>query len=164
MTLATRNTEPGADAMQLAQAIRSKRLSPLELVEAILARIARYNPLLGAYLAVFEEEARSAARRAERDVMEGRELGLLHGIPISVKDLIETVEGPTTGGSRLYGAGIRSGRDALVVQRLRRAGAIVLGKTNLHELAYGVTTVNEHFGPARNPYDRERMAGGSSGG
>lgn len=164
MTLATPNAEPGADAVQLAQAIRSKQLSPLELVEAVLARIARYNPLLGAYLTVFEEEARSAARRAERDVMAGRELGLLHGIPISVKDLIETVEGPTTGGSRLYGAGIRSGRDALVVQRLRRAGAIVLGKTNLHELAYGVTTVNEHFGPARNPYDRERMAGGSSGG
>jgi aspartyl-tRNA(Asn)/glutamyl-tRNA(Gln) amidotransferase subunit A len=164
MLMTTPETDPHADALQLAEAIRSRQLSPLELVEATLARIASYNPLLNAYLTVFEEEARRAALRAEREVMAGREPGPLHGVPVSVKDLIETVEGLTSGGSRLYGPGIWSGRDALAVRRLRRAGAIVLGKTNLHELAYGVTTVNEHFGPARNPYDRERMAGGSSGG
>lgn len=152
------------DAIDLAAAIRHRRVSPVELVEAALERIARLNPLLNAYLAVFEEPARRAARRAEAAVRRGDELGALHGVPISIKDLVLTTEGPTTAGSRIFGPGLAGDRDAAAVRRLRRAGAIVLGKTNLHEVALGVTTVNEHFGPARNPWNPAHVAGGSSGG
>lgn len=152
------------EAVDLAAAVRLRRVSPVELVEAVLERIARHNPLLNAYLAVFTETARRAARRAEAAVRRGDELGALHGVPVSIKDLVVSTEGPTTAGSRIFGAGVAGGRDAAAVRRLRRAGAIVLGKTNLHEVALGVTTVNEHFGPARNPWNRAHVAGGSSGG
>ena len=151
-------------AQELVSAIRHRRLSPVEVVDDFLARIARLNPRLNAYLAVFEEQAREAARRAERAVMARRALGPLHGVPVSIKDLVLTVEGRTTAGSRIFGEGLPAGEDAPVVRRLRRAGAIVLGKTNLHEVALGVTSENEHFGPVRNPFDVERVAGGSSGG
>lgn len=151
-------------ATELADRIRRRRVSPVEVIDDVLARIARLNPRLNAYLAVFEEEARAAARRAEQAVMARRRLGALHGVPLSIKDLVRTVEGPTTAGSRIFGDGLAAGRDAPVVRRLRRAGAIVLGKTNLHEVALGVTSENEHFGPVRNPWAPDRVAGGSSGG
>jgi aspartyl-tRNA(Asn)/glutamyl-tRNA(Gln) amidotransferase subunit A len=147
----------------LARAIAARRLSPVEVVDAALERIERMNPVLNAYLTV-NPRARVAARAAERTVAAGRPLGPLHGVPISVKDLILTRGMPTTAGSRVFGNGLPGDLDAAVVRRLRRAGAIILGKTNLHEIAMGVTTVNEHFGAARNPWDRERIAGGSSGG
>lgn len=148
---------------EAARSIARRRISPVELVDAVLARIERLNPDLNAFLAVTADAARAAAHRAERRLGRG-EPGPLVGVPISVKDLLLTRDAPTTAGSRLFGAGLRPTADAPVVARLRRAGAILIGKTNLHEVAFGVTTVNEHYGPARNPWDRTRVAGGSSGG
>jgi len=153
------------NALSLAQDIRRRRVSPVEVVDEVLARIARENPRVNAFLAVFPESARRAARRAERLVRQkGATLPPLLGVPVSVKDLVLTTEAPTTAGSRIFGDGLVAERDATVVRRLRRAGAIVIGKTNLHEVALGVTSANEHFGPVRNPWDPARVAGGSSGG
>ena len=149
---------------EAARRIAKRRLSPVELVDAVLERIDRLEPRLNAFLAVTADSARAAARRAERQLTRGRPLGPLFGVPVSVKDLMLTREAPTTAGSKVFGPGLPAGTDAPVVARLRRAGAILVGKNNLHEVAFGVTTVNEHFGPARNPWDRSRVAGGSSGG
>lgn len=155
-----------ADALALAEAIRRRRVSPVEVVDDLLVRISQENPRLNAFLVVFGEQARQAARRAERIVMQRRPRMLppLLGVPVSVKDIVFTVEAPSTAGSRVFGEGLGAGRDAPVVRRLRRAGAIVIGKTLLHEVALGVTSANEHFGPVRNPHDPSRVAGGSSGG
>ncbi len=149
---------------EAARLVARGRVSPVELVDAVLARIAQLNPALNAFLTVTADSAREAARRAERRSSRAGAPPPLLGVPISVKDLILSREAPTTAGSRLFGKGLSAGTDAPVVARLRRAGAILVGKTNLHEVAFGVTTVNEHFGPARNPWDRSRVAGGSSGG
>ncbi len=136
----------------------------MEVVDATLARIERLNPHLNAFLCVLERPARQAARRAEAKVGRGVPLGPLHGVPVSVKDMILTRDAPTTAGSRIYGKGLESPSDAPVVTRLRRAGAILVGKTHLHEIALGVTSLNEHFGPVRNPWNLDRVPGGSSGG
>lgn len=157
------NHEHGA--LGIIDLVRRRRLSPVEVAEETLARIERLNPRFNAYIAVFGDQAMAAAHRAERLVMQGtRSLPPLLGVPISVKDIVLTTEAPTTAGSRIFGAGLVAERDAPVVRRLRRAGAIIIGKTNLHEVALGVTSANEHFGPVRNPHDPERVAGGSSGG
>jgi aspartyl-tRNA(Asn)/glutamyl-tRNA(Gln) amidotransferase subunit A len=153
------------NAFELAELIRKRRISPVEVVDETLARIGRLNPRFNAFIAVFGDQARQAARNAERLVMRrGRKLPPLFGVPVSVKDIVFTTEAPTTAGSRVFGTGLIAERDADVVRRLRRAGAIIIGKTNLHEVALGVTSANEHFGPVRNPHDPERVAGGSSGG
>ena len=144
--------------------LRARRLSPIELIDSTLDRIDRLNPLLNALLTVTADEARKAARKAERRLASRASRPPLLGIPISIKDLILTRDAATTMGSRILPEGIPAGMDAPVVARLRRAGAIVIGKANLHEVAFGVTTVNEHFGPARNPWSTDRVAGGSSGG
>lgn len=138
----------------------------MEVIEAALDRIERLNPRLNAFIAVFGDQARQAAQRAERLVMQRKRPALppLFGVPVSVKDIVMTTEVPTTAGSKIFGAGLVAEQDAPVVRRLRRAGAIIIGKTNLHEVALGVTSANEHFGPVRNPHDPERVAGGSSGG
>jgi len=142
-------------ARRLAQAVTAREVSPAELVAAHLERVERLEPELNAFITRNPRAASDAARAAS---------GALAGVPISVKDLILTRGMPTTAGSRTFGNGLPGKADAPVVRRLRRAGAVLLGKTNLHELAMGVTTVNEHFGAARNPWDRSRVAGGSSGG
>jgi aspartyl-tRNA(Asn)/glutamyl-tRNA(Gln) amidotransferase subunit A len=147
----------------LAQQLRKKKLSPVELIQTMLARIERLNPQLNAYLTVTAEQALGDARRAEREILRGRWRGPLHGVPISLKDNICTLGVRTTAGSKILRDFIPQ-RNATVVRRLRGAGAIVLGKTNLHEFAYGVTTNNPHFGPTRNPWDPARIPGGSSGG
>ena len=153
------------DAIALAESIRKRRISPIEVVEETLARIERQNPRLNAFIAVFGDQARQAAQRAGQLVMRrGATLPPLLGVPVSVKDIVLTTEAPTTAGSRIFGDGLLAEQDAPVVRRLRRAGAIIIGKTNLHEVALGVTSANEHFGPVRNPHDPERVAGGSSGG
>lgn len=153
------------NAFELAELIRKRRISPVDVVEETLARIERLNPRFNAFIAVFGDEARQAARKAEQLVMRrGRKLPPLFGVPVSVKDIVFTTEAPTTAGSKVFGTGLMAERDAEVVRRLRRAGAIIIGKTNLHEVALGVTSANEHFGPVRNPHDPERVAGGSSGG
>lgn len=152
-------------ALEIIDLVRRRRISPVEVVEDALTRIERLNPRFNAFIAVFGDQARRAARKAERLVMHrGRKLPLLFGVPVSVKDIVFTTEAPTTAGSKIFGDGLVATEDAPVVRRLRRAGAIVIGKTNLHEVALGVTSSNEHFGPVRNPHDPERVAGGSSGG
>ena len=156
-----------ASIEQLAPLIRKKKLSPVELTRLLLERIERHNPKLNAYLTVQADLALHRARRAEKEVFSakgsGRYRGPLHGIPISLKDNIYTRGIRTTAGSKILRDFVPA-QDAAVVVRLQRAGAIVLGKTNLHEFAYGVTTNNPHFGPTRNPWDTSRIPGGSSGG
>ncbi len=148
---------------RLASLLAKKKVSPVELTAAVLARIERLNPQLNAYLTVLAAEATVGARWAEREIRRGRHRGPLHGIPISLKDNIWTRGVRTTAGSRLLADCIPD-RDATVVRRLRRAGAILLGKTNLHEFAYGATTNNAFYGPTRNPWATDRIPGGSSGG
>jgi aspartyl-tRNA(Asn)/glutamyl-tRNA(Gln) amidotransferase subunit A len=152
------------DVSELARRIARGEVSPVEVVDSTLARIERLNPRLNAFLRVLDRPARRAARRAQEKVGRGSPLGPLHGVPVSAKDIILTRDAPTTAGSRIYGDGLESPTDAPVVARLRRAGAILIGKTHLHEVALGITSLNEHFGPVRNPWDLDRVPGGSSGG
>ena len=143
--------------------LRRRKISPVELLDAVLERIERLNPELNAFITVAAEHARADARRAEREIARGRHRGPLHGIPLPLKDNIETQGIRTTAGSKIL-ADFVPARDADVVSALRQAGAVIIGKTNLHEFAYGITNENPHYGPARNPWDRTRVSGGSSGG
>ena len=129
----------------------------------MLARIDRLNPELVAYVTVAREEALSDARAAEAEIRAGRYRGPLHGIPLSIKDNIATRGIRTTAGSKVLEDCVPD-FDATVVARLREAGAVILGKTNMHEWANGGTTINPFYGTTRNPWDTERIAGGSSGG
>ncbi len=144
---------------RLAERLRAGELSPREAVESYLRRIERLNPTLNAYLSVRAEQALAEAAALERR----RARPLLYGVPVGIKDVIDVASAPTTAASRIL-AGNVARRDAVCVQRLRQAGAIVLGKLNTHELAYGATTTSPHFGPARNPWALDRICGGSSGG
>lgn len=150
-------------ALELARLIRSKQVSPVELTEAVLERIRRVNPVLNAYCLVAEDLARRAAREAEIAVVKGEPLGPLHGVPVSIKDLIFTRGLRTTGGSRLFAEAVPE-EDAVAVARLRAAGAIVVGKTNTSEFGHKATTDNPLFGATRNPWNPELTSGGSSGG
>lgn len=148
---------------RLAPLIRKRKLSPLELTEFCLRRIERLQPVLNAYITVTPDEARRQARQAEREIGRGKYRGSLHGIPVCFKDLFYTKGVLTTGGSKILRRFVPE-RNAVAVDRLFEAGTIMLGKTNLHEFAYGVTNVNPHYGPVRNPWNPERISGGSSGG
>jgi aspartyl-tRNA(Asn)/glutamyl-tRNA(Gln) amidotransferase subunit A len=150
-------------ARELARAIREKDLSPVEVVTGILDRIGVVNPKLNAYVTVTADSALDEARRAEDDVMQGRDLGPLHGVPLSIKDLMFTKGVRTTMGSRLLENFVPD-EDAVIVSRLKSAGAIVLGKTNTPEFGLKMLTDNLLFGATRNPWDLERSPGGSSGG
>ena len=150
-------------ALETAALIRDKQLSPVELTEAILARIAALNPKLNAFCLVAADVARAGAREAEIAVMKGEPLGALHGVPISFKDVLYTKGMRTTGGSRLYADLIPEG-DAVAVGRCKAAGAVVLGKTNTSEFGHKAITDNPLFGVTRNPWNLERTPGGSSGG
>ncbi len=143
---------------------RSRELSPETLVEMYLDRIRRDNPKLNAYYEVFWDEARQAAAEASRELRSGLDRGPLHGIPIGIKDLFDVKGYRTTAGAHPGFHPPAATEDAAVIARLRAAGAILLGKTALHEWAFGVSTNNAHFGPTRNPHDPTRMVGGSSGG
>src|SRR5688572_32240301 len=146
-----------------ADAIRGRRLSPVSLTESCLARIEALEPRLNAFVTVTANLAREQARQAEREIEAGRYRGPLHGIPIAVKDLFATREIRTTAGSRILANWIPD-EDATVVRKLRDAGAVLLGKLGLHEFAYGISSVNPHYGDVRNPWDTTRIPGGSSGG
>ena len=148
---------------QAASLIHDRTLTPLALVEASLERIAQLNPLLNAFLTVMEDHARRRAEEATRALARGEDWGPLHGIPIGVKDVIDVSGVRLTAGSEFLRNHVAH-EDAPVVTGLREAGAIVIGKTHLHEYAIGATNVNPHFGPARNPWDTDRITGGSSGG
>ncbi len=148
---------------QLAPRVKSRKISPVDLTRAVLEQIEKLDPLLNAYITVDAEGALKAARTAQRRIAKGKYLGPLHGIPISLKDLYDTKGMLTTAGSKIMRDRIPA-EDATSVARLRAAGAIIVGKTNLHEFALGSTTQNPHFGGTRNPYDTDRIPGGSSGG
>jgi aspartyl-tRNA(Asn)/glutamyl-tRNA(Gln) amidotransferase subunit A len=150
-----------APLVQVARSLRQRQVSPVELVDAYSRRIEQATALR-AFITAPDERARREAQRAERRLSRG-EAGALLGVPIAVKDLFATRALRTTAGSRILRDWVPS-RDAVVVARLRAAGAIVFGKTNLHEFAYGVTTANPWWGVARNPHDPRRSPGGSSGG
>jgi len=148
---------------ELAPLIERRDVTSVALVEACLGEIAGANSELNTFITVLVDEARAQARDADREIAAGRYRGPLHGVPISVKDLIDIKDTTTTAASRVR-IGHRALRDARVVGRLRAAGAVFVGKTNLHEFAFGVTNEDSAFGPARNPYDPSRSPGGSSGG
>jgi aspartyl-tRNA(Asn)/glutamyl-tRNA(Gln) amidotransferase subunit A len=148
---------------KIAPLIRKKHISPVELTKFFLERIQRLQPALNAFIRATPDLARKQARQAEREIMKGKYRGPLHGIPISLKDLFYTAGIRTTAGSKILRSFIPK-ENAAVVDRLYAAGAVLLGKTNLHEFAYGVTTDNPHYGPVHNPWDLKRVSGGSSGG
>jgi aspartyl-tRNA(Asn)/glutamyl-tRNA(Gln) amidotransferase subunit A len=158
-----------ATIAEIASLFRTGKLSPVELTELMLARIERTKTKLNAYIMVTHELARMQAKRAEAELsVRGKrktrtDRGLLQGIPISLKDNICTEGIRTTAGSKIL-RDYFPDRDARVVTRLKQAGAVLLGKTNMHEFAYGVTNNNPHYGAAINPWDVERVPGGSSGG
>jgi Asp-tRNA(Asn)/Glu-tRNA(Gln) amidotransferase A subunit family amidase len=153
-----------APAAELARLIRERRLSPVELVDAHLERIAAVNPVLNAFVTVLADDARAAARDAERAVGDGSSVGPLHGLPIALKDLFDFKAGVrNTFGCRPL-ADFVAQRTAVYVERLEAAGAIVLGKTNTPEFGCKGTTDNLLFGPTSTPFDPARNAGGSSGG
>jgi aspartyl-tRNA(Asn)/glutamyl-tRNA(Gln) amidotransferase subunit A len=165
-------TGPGvafASIPEIARLYRQRKLSPVELTRFLLERIKKLNPHLNAFITVSEELALQQAKRAESEIVgkrgnnARRDRGPLHGIPISLKDNIYTAEVRTTAGSRVLREFVPL-HDAPVVSALKEAGAVLLGKTNMHEFAYGTTSNNPHYGAVRNPWDLSRIAGGSSGG
>jgi aspartyl-tRNA(Asn)/glutamyl-tRNA(Gln) amidotransferase subunit A len=158
-----------ASIEEVGKLFRKRKLSPVELTKLMLARIEQLNPKLNAYITVTAELALAQAKKAEAELFAPRgrkghrDRGPLHGIPISLKDNIYTAGIRTTAGSKILRDFIPK-EDAAVVAQLKHAGAVLLGKTNMHEFAYGVTSNNPHYGPVRNPWDLSRIPGGSSGG
>ncbi len=149
--------------LELAPRLKRKEVSPVELTRTCLDRIEKLNPALNAFITVAAESALAEARAAEIEIARGEWRGPLHGIPIALKDLIDTAGTRTTAASALYKDRVPA-EDAEVVQRLRRAGAVILGKNNLHEFAYGGSSLVSFFGDVRNPRNTAHIAGGSSGG
>jgi aspartyl-tRNA(Asn)/glutamyl-tRNA(Gln) amidotransferase subunit A len=152
--------------MHIAEAaplLQTKEISPVELVSAVLRRIARLNPQLNAFITITANIAEEQARTAEREILAGTYRGPLHGIPFALKDLFYTRGIKTTAGSTIL-ADFVTEYDAAVVERLRAAGAVLVGKTNMHEFAFGADNLNPHYGAAINPIDHDRITGGSSGG
>ena len=148
---------------EVAAAIRSHRTTSVDLVGRCLEAIDQRDGEINAFVRVLADDARESARRADRELSTGNDRGVLHGIPISVKDLIDLEGLPTTAASRVR-AGHRASTDASVLRRLRDAGAIFIGKCNLHEFALGTTGEDSAFGATRNPHALGHMAGGSSSG
>src|SRR3979490_2967839 len=147
---------------QLAPLLQRKEISPLEVTRTCLERIEKLNPALNAFITVTADSALAEARRAEAEIGRGQWRGPLHGIPVAIKDLIHIAGIRTTAASALNADHIPS-EDAEVVRRLREAGAVVVGKNNLHEFAYGGSSLISHFGGVHNPWATGALAGGSSG-
>ncbi len=150
-------------ALELGTLLRQQAVSVTEIVQTMLERIQALDPKINAYITVMTEEALSSARRCDAELAAGQDRGPLHGIPVAVKDLYDTVGTRTTSGSKILADRLPE-RDATAVARLREAGAVIIGKTNLNEFACGVTTTNAHYGDTLNPWDLSRTPGGSSGG
>jgi aspartyl-tRNA(Asn)/glutamyl-tRNA(Gln) amidotransferase subunit A len=148
---------------EASELIRARKASPVELTRACLTRIERLNPRLNAFITVTASAALTEAKAAEAEIMKGTWRGALHGIPIALKDLIDTAGVRTTAASAIFADRVPK-EDAEVVRRLKNAGAVLLGKLNMHEFAYGDSSALSHFGPVRNPWNIERVPGGSSGG
>ncbi|MBM3943275.1 MAG: Asp-tRNA(Asn)/Glu-tRNA(Gln) amidotransferase GatCAB subunit A [SAR202 cluster bacterium] len=143
--------------------VKSRQLSPVEIVNACLERIEATEPVLNSFITLLPERARAAARQAEAEIQRGYYRGPLHGIPVGLKDLFHTAGVRTTSGSRIFDTFVPA-QDCTVAARLAQAGAILLGKLNMHQFAYGPTGENADYGHMHNPWDPERYAGGSSGG
>ena len=143
--------------------LRRKEISPVDLANACLARIEQLNPAINAFITVTRESALAQARESEAEILAGRWRGPLHGIPVGLKDLIDTAGVKTTCGSALFARRVPA-EDADVVRRLKEAAAVLIGKQNMQEFAWGGTSASSYYGPVRNPWDVERIAGGSSGG
>src|ERR671922_799174 len=150
-------------ATELARHIRAKALSAREVMEAHLAQIDRVNPKVNAIVALLPELAMAQARHADEALARGEGIGPLHGLPIAHKDLVPTKGIRTTYGSRIFKDYVPD-HDGLIVERLRQAGALTIGKTNTPEFGAGSQTFNEVFGATLNPYDTTKTCGGSSGG
>jgi aspartyl-tRNA(Asn)/glutamyl-tRNA(Gln) amidotransferase subunit A len=148
---------------ELALRLRRGEVSPVEITQDCLGRIERRNPGLNAFITVMGESALAEARQAEGEILRGEWRGALHGVPVALKDLLDTAGVRTTAASALYKDRVPD-QDAEVVGRLRQAGAVVIGKNNLHEFAYGGSSLVSYFGDVHNPWDVGRIAGGSSGG
>ena len=162
MSGADTDTTLGLGVDDLSRRYRLRELSPVEVVDAVAARIERMEPALNAFVTLCLDRARREAEVAARNLAAGTARPL-EGIPIAVKDLFDTEGTRTTYGSAMFGSHVPDA-DAIAVRRVREAGAIVVGKTSTHEFAWGVTTDNPHYGACRNPWDRDRVSGGSSGG
>ena len=150
-------------AGQLSGLIKSKEISPVEVIDAHLARIEATEPVLNSFITLLPDEARAAARRAEADIQSGKYRGPLHGIPFSLKDLFYTRGVRTTAGSKILADFIPT-HDGTVTERLYQAGAILVGKTNQDEFAGSSSCQNPHYGPCHNPWKHGYIPGGSSGG
>ena len=145
------------------RAIRAGDLTSAALTDSVLARIEETEPQLNAYIEITAEPAKEQAHAADSDFKAGHDRGPLQGIPIAFKDLFD-IEGIATTGGSAYLRENFPDHDAFVVQRLREAGAVFIGKLGLHEFAMGTTNNNPHFGPVHNPWDLSHIPGGSSGG
>ncbi|PZG30901.1 amidase, partial [Spongiactinospora gelatinilytica] len=150
-------------AVEAARLVRERHITAAELVESCLRRIERVNGTVNAIVTLVADQALAEAAKADADLAAGHLRGPLHGLPVAHKDLVDTAGIRTTYGSRLYEDHVPD-RDAVIVRRMRAAGAITVGKTNTPEFGTGSHTVNAVFGATRNPYDTARSAGGSSGG
>jgi aspartyl-tRNA(Asn)/glutamyl-tRNA(Gln) amidotransferase subunit A len=148
---------------ELAQRLRRREISPVEITDDCLRRIEKLNPALNAFITIMRESARAEARRAEAEILRGEWRGPPHGVPVALKDLIDTAGVRTTAASALYKDRVPN-QDAEVVRRLRQAGAVIIGKNNLHEFAYGGSSLVSYFGDVHNPWNPGHIAGGSSGG
>jgi len=163
VTKKTNNDPTQFEIAELGPLLRDRSLSPVELTESYLGRIERLDPTLKTYIRVLPEQARAAARAAEIEIGSGGWRGPLHGVPLGLKDLFNLAGVPCTMGSSILRDNVPK-VDATVVTRLKAAGAVIVGKQNLHEFAFGITSENPHYGAVRNPWDLDRVPGGSSGG
>ena len=148
---------------EAAELVRAKKISPVELTQECLKRIERLNPKLNAFITVTAESALAQAREAEAEIQKGQWKGGLHGIPLALKDLVDTAGVRTTAASAVFKERVPT-EDAEITRRLKAAGTVLLGKLNMHEFAFGGSSVISAFGPVRNPWDAEYSPGGSSGG
>lgn len=149
--------------VELAKHFQARSLSPVEVTLACLSRIEKLNPLLNAFITVTADSALQQARQAEIEIQRGNWRGPLHGVPVGLKDLLDQTDVPTTAASNVLKGRVAT-QDAAVVRRLKEAGAVLLGKQNLHEFAYGGSSIITAYGPVRNPWNLEHITGGSSGG
>ena len=148
---------------ELAPKIQAREISPVELTEAALEQVDRLQPVLNSFITILHDQARSQAREQEAALMRGEYRGPLHGIPIGIKDNLDTAGIRTTVGSKVLSAQVPA-EDALAVARCKEAGAVILGKENLEEFAAGSTSNNLHYGAVHNPWNLDHIPGGSSGG
>jgi aspartyl-tRNA(Asn)/glutamyl-tRNA(Gln) amidotransferase subunit A len=149
--------------LEISRRLRNRELSPVDLAKECLAQIEKLNPALNAFITVTTESAMRQARQAEGEILRGEDRGPLHGIPLGLKDIIDTAGTRTTAASALFKDRVPT-QDAEVVERLRSAGAVFLGKQNLHEFAYGGSSMISYYGEIHNPWNPAHIAGGSSGG